>query len=448
MKQGVPSVKSVGPMFSPAAIWSWPQTTCPAYCWAVNDPRADEANRDATGPLRGLRVLELGVILAGPFVGRMLADFGAEVIKVESPDHGDPMRDWGSVRAEGPNGSRALWWPFLARNKKVITLDLRQPEGQDLALKLLVECDVLVENFKPGTLERWGLGPDALQKHNPRLIIARISGYGQHGPYAHRPGYASAGEAAGGLRYLNGFPDQPPPRMGLSIGDSLAGMFALHGILLALYERDVHSGKGQVVDVGITDACLAVSESVTTEYAKLGTIRQPQGVRLSHVVPSNLYTSRDGRRVVIAANSDSLWSRLCAVMHRPDLAQDDRYATDAGRRAHADELDQEIMIWAGSIDFAELAEVLDTGGVVFGPVNNAEDLVNDPHFRSNGSLIAMHDPELGDLVGPGIIPRLSATPGAVHHTGRWTLGHDNAEVFDALGISAEQQLALRERRVI
>jgi formyl-CoA transferase len=414
----------------------------------VNEPQPGHANSDATGPLRGLRVLELGVILAGPFVGRMLADFGAEVIKVESPDQGDPMRDWGSVRAEGPNGPRALWWPFLARNKKVITLDLRQPEGQDLALKLLGECDVLVENFKPGTLERWGLGPDVLQKHNPRLIIARVSGYGQQGPYSHRPGYASAGEAAGGLRYLNGFPDQPPPRMGLSIGDSLAGMFALHGVMLALYERDVHSGKGQIVDVGITDACLAVSESVTTEFAKLGTIRQPQGVRLSHVVPSNLYTSRDGRRVVIAANSDSLWSRLCAVMNRPDLAQDERYATDAGRRAHADELDQQIMTWAASIDFADLAEVLDVGGVVFGPVNNAEDLVNDPHFRSNGSLISVHDPELGDLVGPGVIPRLSATPGAVHHTGRWALGHDNVEVFDALGISAEQQLALRDRRII
>jgi formyl-CoA transferase len=400
------------------------------------------------GPLSGLRVLELGVILAGPFVGRMMADFGAEVIKVESPDQGDPMRDWGAVRADGPNGPRALWWPFLARNKKVITLDLRQPEGQELARKLLDECDVLVENFKPGTLERWGLAPDVLLKRNPRLIIARVSGYGQDGPYAHRPGYASAGEAAGGLRYLNGFPDQPPPRMGLSIGDSLAGMFALQGVMLALYERDVRSGKGQVIDVGITDACLAVSESVTTEFAKLGTIRQPQGVRLSHVVPSNLYTSRDGRRVVIAANSDSLWNRLCAVMNRPDLAANEQYATDAGRRANVDTLDEAIMTWAASVDYAELAAALDAGGVVFGPVNSAEDLVNDPHFQENGSLISIDDPELGELIGPGVVPRLSATPGSVRHSGRWTLGHDNAQVFGALGVSVEQQVDLRSRKVI
>ncbi len=414
----------------------------------MTDTPNTQPSNEARGPLSGLRVLELGVILAGPFVGRMLADFGAEVIKVESPDHGDPMRDWGAIRADGPNGPRALWWPFLARNKKVITLNLRQPEGQELARKLLDECDVLVENFKPGTLERWGLGPDVLHQRNPRMIIARVSGYGQDGPYAHRPGYASAGEAAGGLRYLNGFPDQPPPRMGLSLGDSLAGLFALQGVMLALYERDVHSGRGQVVDVGITDACLAVSESVTTEFAKLGAIRQPQGVRLSHVVPSNLYTSRDGRRIVIAANSDSLWNRLCVVMDRPDLATNKNYATDAGRRANADTLDEAIMNWAASKDFAELANALDLGGVVFGPVNSAEDLVNDPHFRENGSLVSMHDSELGDLIGPGVVPRLSATPGSVRHAGRWAIGHDNAEVFGALGVSVEQQADLRNRNVI
>ncbi len=401
------------------------------------------------GPLRGLRVLELGVILAGPFVGRMLADFGAEVVKVEAPDQGDPMRDWGAQRADGPNGARALWWPFLARNKKAITLDLRHSDGQELARQLLDECDVLVENFKPGTLERWGLGPDTLHARNPKLIIARVSGYGQEGPYAHRPGYASAGEAAGGLRYLNGFPDQPPPRMGLSIGDSLAGLFAVQGILMALYERDARGGSGQVVDVGITDACLAVSESVTTEYAKLGAIRQPQGVRLSHVVPSNLYTSRDGRRVVIAANSDSLWKRLCEVMGRDDLAADPRYTDDLGRRAHADALDEVIMNWAASMDYADLADGLDRGGVVFGPVNSAADLVNDPHFAANEALITMHDPELGDLVGPGIVPRLSVTPGAARHTGHWELGHDNSDVYgDLLGLSPETLAALRSQRVI
>ncbi len=401
------------------------------------------------GPLAGLRVLELGVILAGPFVGRMLGDFGAEVIKVEAPGTGDPMRDWGATRADGPNGPRALWWPFLARNKKLITLDLRLPEGQEIARQLIDTCDVIVENFKPGTLERWGLAPDVLLARNRRLIIARVSGYGQSGPYAHRPGYASAGEAAGGLRYLNGFPDQPPPRMGLSLGDSLAGMFAAQGVLLALYNRDARGGGGQVVDVGITDACLAVSESVTTEYAKLGAIRQPQGVRLAHVVPSNLYTSRDGRRVVIAANSDSLWQRLCRVMGRTDLAENHLYTDDLGRRAHADELDAEIMAWAATLDYDELAQRLDEGDVVFGPVNSAEDLVNDPHFRANLSLITMTDPELGDLMGPGVIPRLSETPGAARHTGHWALGHDNDEIYgELLGVSEEERRALAERGVI
>lgn len=402
-----------------------------------------------TGPLAGLRVVELGVILAGPFVGRMLGDFGAEVIKVEAPGSGDPMRDWGATRASGPNGLRALWWPFLARNKKLITLDLRQPEGQELARRLIDECDVLVENFKPGTLERWSMAPEVLLARNPRLIVARVSGYGQTGPYAHRPGYASAGEAAGGLRYLNGFPDQPPPRMGLSMGDSLAGMFAFQGVLLALYNRAANGGAGQVIDVGITDACLAVSESVTTEFAKLGAIRQPQGVRLAHVVPSNLYTTRDGRRVVIAANSDSLWQRLCKVMGRTDLAENHLYADDLGRRNHADALDAEIMAWAATLDFDDLARRLDEGEVVFGPVNSAEDLVNDPHFRANSSLITMTDPELGDLVGPGVVPRLSDTPGHAGHTGHWALGHDNDGVYgDLLGLSAEERRALAERGVI
>ncbi len=410
---------------------------------------AEEETVATDGPLRGLRVVELGVILAGPFVGRMLGDFGAEVIKVEAPGAGDPMRDWGATLADGPNGPRALWWPFLARNKKLITLDLRQAEGQELARQLIDECDVLVENFKPGTLERWGLSPDVLLARNPRLIVARVSGYGQSGPYAHRPGYASAGEAAGGLRYLNGFPDQPPPRMGLSMGDSLAGMFAFQGVLMALYNRDARGGVGQVVDVGITDACLAVSESVTTEFAKLGAIRQPQGVRLAHVVPSNLYTSRDGRRLVIAANSDSLWQRLCRVMERADLAENRLYADDLGRRSHADELDAEIMAWAASLAYDELARRLDEGDVVFGPVNSAEDLVNDEHFRANASLIAMSDPELGELIGPGVVPRLSATPGAARHTGRWTLGHDNDVVFgELLGVTADERRVLAERGVI
>lgn len=395
------------------------------------------------GPLVGVRVLELGVILAGPYVARQLGDFGAEVIKVEAPGHGDTLRDWGAHRADG----RALWWPFQSRNKKLITLDLRQPRGQEIARELAACCDVLVENFKPGTLERWGLAPDVLHDRNPGLIVCRVSGYGQTGPLAHRPGYASAGEAAGGIRYLNGFPDQPPPRMGLSMGDTLAALYATQGVLLALYERAANGGRGQVVDVGITDACIAVTESVITEYAKLGVVREPQGVALRHVVPSNLYESRDGRRIVIAANSDSLWRRLAVAMGRPDLG--DRFPDDASRRAAVDDLDAVIGAWAASHEYRDLAAALDAADVVFAPVNSARDLVDEPHFRSRDAIIEMHDPELGELLGPGIVPKLSATPGSARFTGSWTLGAHNDEIYGSLlGLSEAERAQLQADGVI
>lgn len=407
----------------------------------MNTPHA--AVPPAQGPLVGVRVLELGVILAGPYVARQLGDFGAEVIKVEAPGQGDTLRDWGAHRVD----NRALWWPFQSRNKKLITLDLRQERGQELARDLAAKCDVLVENFKPGTLERWGLSPGVLHERNPGLIVCRVSGYGQTGPLAHRPGYASAGEAAGGIRYLNGFPDQPPPRMGLSMGDTLAALYATQGVLLALYERAANGGRGQVVDVGITDACIAVTESVITEYAKLGVVREPQGVALRHVVPSNLYASRDGRRIVIAANSDSLWRRLANAMGRPELA--DRFPNDAARRVAVDELDALIGAWAGAHDYHELATALDAADVVFAPVNSARDLVDEPHFRERGAIIEMHDPELGDLLGPGVVPKLSATPGAARFTGGWTLGSDNEDVYGSLlGLSESRREELRVDGVI
>src|SRR5262249_28736912 len=271
-----------------------------------------------SGPLEGIRALELGVLIAGPFAGRLLADFGAEVIKVEQPGQGDPMREWGQHRYQG----RSLWWPVQSRNKKLITLDLRQPKGRDLLLRLAERSDVLIENFRPGTLERWGLGPDDLWQVNPALIVARISGYGQTGPYASRPGFAVAGEAMGGLRHINGYPGQAAPRTGISLGDSLAAMFAVQGILMALYRRDARpegERRGQVVDASIMESCFALLESTVPEYGKLGHVRQPSGTTLGNIAPSNVYRARDGSWVAIGANSDNLFRRLCGVIGRPEL---------------------------------------------------------------------------------------------------------------------------------
>lgn len=287
--------------------------------------RSDPASTQ--GPLHGVRVLELGTLIAGPFTGRLLGDFGADIVKVEAPARGDPLRQWG---AEGYDG-QSLWWAVQSRNKRLITLDLRTESGQQLCRRLAAESDVLLENFRPGTMERWSLGPAELLELNPRLVYARVSGYGQTGPYAPRAGFASAGEAMGGLRYLNGYPDEPPPRSGVSLGDSLAGMFAALGIVMALYHRDARGGRGQVVDASIMESCFAMLESVVPEYDRLGQVRERGGTALSNAAPSNIYRSRDRRWMVIAANSDNLFGRLCAVMEREDLCGDERFADHRSR---------------------------------------------------------------------------------------------------------------------
>src|SRR5688500_3494112 len=283
-----------------------------------------------------MRVIELGMLLAGPFTGRLLGDMGAEIIKVEAPGQPDPLRDWGKARYEG----RSLWWPVQSRNKKCVTLDLRQPRGQELLLRLVEHADVVTENFRPGTLERWGVGYDRMSDVNPRIILARISGYGQTGPYAARAGFASAAEAMSGMRYINGFPGEPPPRMHLSLGDSLAGMFAAHGILSALYWRDaLGGGKGQVIDVSLLESCFAFLESTVPEYDRLGIVRQPGGTHLKGVAPSNIFRSRDGKWTVIAANADNVFGRLCAAMGAPELAEDKRFSTHLARGEHQEEIE-------------------------------------------------------------------------------------------------------------
>jgi formyl-CoA transferase len=401
--------------------------------------------RNPTGPLDGVRILELGTLLAGPFAARLLADLGAEVIKVEAPDRPDPVREWGNGDVNG----RRLWWPTHSRNKKLITLDLRRPEGQQLCLRLAERCDAVLENFRPGTLERWKLGWNELRAANRRLVLVRVSGYGQDGPYRSRAGYASVAEAMSGLRYLNGFPDEPPPRIGVSLGDSLGAVFAVQGLLAALYRRDALGGDGQVVDVSLVESCFALLESVAAEYAALGRVRQPTGTRLAGIAPSNIFRSRDGRWVVIAANQDTIFARLCAAIGRPELVDDERFATHGARGEHQEELDAIIGDWAARHDARELDELLNWAGVVAGPVYTIADIFEDPHFRERGMIVEQEDPEIGAVAGPNVVPRFSETPGSVRWSGPWQPGAHNSEVYgELLGLDAAELEKLERAGVV
>jgi formyl-CoA transferase len=398
------------------------------------------------GPLEGIRVLELGQLLAGPFAGRLLGDLGAEIIKVEPPGQPDPIRDWGKARYEG----RSLWWPVQSRNKKCVTLNLRHERGQELLLGLVEKADVVVENFRPGTLERWNLGYERLSEVNPGVVLARVSGYGQTGPYAKRAGFASVSEAMGGIRHINGFPGQPPPRMHLSLGDSLAGMFAVQGILSALYWRDaLGGGIGQVVDVSLMEASFALLESTVPEYDRLGIVRGPQGTNLKGIAPSNIFMSSDGKWMVIAANADNVFRRLCEAMGRPELADDPRFATHNDRGDNQDEIEGIVAAWAAERTAAEIDETLNEAGVICGPIYTIADIFEDAHFQARDMLLPHVDPEFGEYIGPGIVPKLSHTPGAVRWSATWEEGSHNAEVYgDLLGLGEEDLSALAEEGVV
>jgi len=404
--------------------------------------------RGAThGPLTGMRMVELGTLLAGPFAGRLLGDMGAEVLKVEAPGKPDPLRDWGHARYEG----RSLWWPVQSRNKKCITLNLREPRGQELLLELVRVADVVTENFRPGTLERWNLGYDRLSAANPGIVLARISGYGQTGPYAERAGFASVAEAMGGLRYINGFPGEAPPRTGISLGDSLAAMFAVQGILAALYHRDAlgGNGRGQVVDVSLMEASFALLESTVPEYDRLGIVRQPSGTGLKGVAPSNIFKSRDDTWVVIAANQDAVFRRLCDAMGRPELADDPRYATHLARGENQEEVDGLVAEWAAQHDAHEIDRILNEAGVVCGPIYSIAEIFEDPQFRAREMLVEHVDPGFGPYVGPGIVPKFSETPGAVRWSGTWEEGSHNEEIYcGLLGLSASELDGLREDGIV
>jgi formyl-CoA transferase len=395
------------------------------------------------GPLADLRVVEMGQLLAGPFCGQLLGDFGAEVIKLEAPGKGDPMRQWGR---EKPHG-KSLWWPVVGRNKKSVTCDLRSPEGQDLARRIIDRADIVVENFRPGTLERWGMGYDRLSASNPGLVLVRVSGFGQTGPYAPRAGFGSVGEAMGGIRYVMGDPANPPTRAGISLGDSLAAVFATLGALAAIHHRSL-TGRGQIVDSAIYEAVLAMMESLLPEWAIGGYQRERTGSVLPNIAPSNVYPTKGGELVLIAANQDTVFGRLAAAMGRPELATDERYSSHAARGEAMTELDDLIAAWTATIATDDLLARLHEAGVPAGRIYTARDMFADEHFAAREAIVRLAHPEFGELPMHNVFPKLSDTPGRVRHAGP-ALGEHNADVYRGLLDIDEQELAaLTARGVI
>jgi formyl-CoA transferase len=392
------------------------------------------------GPLTGLKVLELGTLIAGPYCARLMAEFGAEVVKIETPGEGDPLRKWRKLH-EG----NSLWWYAQARNKKSVAVNLREPDGQAVVRRLARDADIVVENFRPGTMEKWGLGYEALAAENERLIMVRLSGFGQTGPYKDRPGFGAIGESMGGMRYITGYPDRAPVRVGISIGDSLAAMFGVIGALMALHHR-TRSGKGQVVDVALYEAVFAMMESMLPEYGLGGLVRERTGASLPGIVPSNTYPCSDGKYVVIGANADSIFKRMMRAIDRPDLADDPALATNDGRVARTAELDRAIGEWTALHDLDTVLDVLDKAEVPSGRIYSIADIAADLHYQARG-MIERHKLGDRDLLLPGMVPKLSETPGATRWIGP-KLGEHTDEVLGALGYGREEIAAMRRRGVI
>lgn len=396
-----------------------------------------------SGPLSDLRVIEMGSLLAGPFCGQLLGDFGAEVIKIEPPGVGDPMRQWGREKAHG----KSLWWPVIARNKKSVTINLRVEEGQHLVRDLVREADFVLENFRPGTMEKWGLGFEALKAVNPRIIMIRVSGFGQTGPYSRQAGFGAVGEAMGGLRYVCGDPSTPPSRVGISIGDSLAATFACVGALSALHHRQ-RTGEGQVVDSAIYEAVLNMMESLITEYDQAGYVRERTGAILPNVAPSNVYPTADGQMVLIAANQDTVFRRLAEAMGDSQLAEDDRYFSHSSRGANQAELDALVAAWTGTLEADRVLELMAEHGVPAGKIYRAPDMLEDPHFKARNAIIEALHPGFGKLRMQNVAPKLSLTPGAVHSPAPELGEHTAAVLGDLLGIDGAAIGQLRDTGVI
>ena len=395
----------------------------------------------APGPLAGIKVLELGQLVAGPFAARLLGEFGAEVIKIEPPGSGDPLRSWRKVH-EGTS----LWWYVQSRNKQSVAVDLRKPAGQAIVRRLAREADILIENFRPGTLERWGLGYEALAAVNPGLIMMRLSGFGQTGPMREMAGFGAVGEAMGGMRYVNGFIDQPPARLNLSIGDSLTALHGVIGALIALHERKA-SGRGQVIDVALYESVFNMMESLIPEYSFDGTVRQRMGAQLAGIVPSNTYRSRDGVHIVIAANGDSIFKRLMRAMARDDLADDPELAQNAGRVRRQYELDDTIAAWCAGHEAAAVIAMLQAAEVPHGKIFSAADIYDDPQYRAREMILERELPDGRPLAVPGIVPKLSRTPGEVKSLGP-ALGAHSVDVLRRHGYSVEEIAALLASGVV
>lgn len=392
-------------------------------------------------PLSGIRVLELGQLIAGPFAAKMLGEFGAEIIKIEPPKKGDPLRNWRLIH-EGTS----VWWQVQSRNKKSVSLDLRQPEAQDLIRKLVAEIDVVIENFKPGTMENWGLGWEDLRAINPRLVMLRVSGYGQTGPYRDLPGFGAIGEAMGGLRHLSGEPGRTPVRVGVSIGDSLSALHGVIGILLALRSRD-NTGQGQMIDVALYESVFNMMESLLPEYAVFGEIREPAGSSLPGIAPSNAYRCKDGKYVLIAGNGDSIFKRLMAVIGRPELAEDPDLASNSGRVKQVDMLDASISAWTEQHDQDHVLDALNQGQIPAGKIYDVADIAKDPHYQARDMIIDGKLPDGTPIQVPGIVPKLSGTPGEIVNPAP-TLGQHTDEVLESLGVDADQRAQWRDRGLI
>ena len=393
-------------------------------------------------PLEGLRVIELGQLIAGPFAAKILADFGADVIKVEPPESGDPLRKWRMI-----HDGTSVWWATHARNKRSITLDLRQPEGQEAVRKLAADADILIENFRPGGMEKWGLGFRDLHAINPKLIMLRVSGYGQTGPYRDRPGFGVIGEAMGGLRYLSGEPGRPPVRVGVSIGDTLSGLHGVIGVMMALRNREQQGGVGQEVDVALYESVFNMMESLLPEYSKFGVVRQPSGASLPGIAPTNAYLCKDGKYALIAGNGDSIYKRLMESIGRSDLATAPELASNAGRAANAERIDQAIGVWTAERCLDDVLAVMNTAGVPAGKSYDAADIASDPHYQARDMILDATLSDGSTVKVPGIVPKLSATPGKITREAP-ALGQHTAEVLSAIGIDADKQADWKSRGII
>ena len=393
------------------------------------------------GALAGLRVVEMGQLIAGPFAGKTLGDFGADVIKIEAPGSGDPLRNWRLIQ-----DGTSVWWQVQSRNKRSIALDLRNPEGQGIARELIAKADVLIENFRPGTLEKWGMSYEELSKNNPGLVMLRISGYGQTGPYRDLPGFGAIGEAMGGLRHLTGNPGEVPVRCGISIGDTLAALHGTIGVLTALYHRKVNGGQGQVIDVALTEAVFNVMESLLPEYSAFGTVREPAGSALPGIAPSNAYRCTDGV-VLVAGNGDSIFKRLMQAIGRDDLGGDPALADNAGRVVRVAELDAAITAWTVSRSVDEVLAQLGEAGVPAGRVYTAKDIVEDPHYRARDMILKQKTRNGHELDVPGVVPKLLGTPGSIRSSAP-NLGDDTDAVLGELEYTAQDIAALRQRKVV